>query len=464
MSTLSPQQIIETALAASQSDGCVVVVDAVGEANVRWANSTVTTSGLSSSLSWYVVAIHGQAAGTVEASAVEAENAETVAAVVKAAEAAAKSAAESGPARDAQPLIEGGADDDFADEPATETFDVYATMLPGLAASFEDARAGDRILYGFARHDLRTTYLGTSTGIRKRWVQPTGMLEVNAKSADLTRSAWAGMSTKDFTDLDVAQMSGELATRLGWAERRTDLPPGRYPTVLPPSSVADFLIYQAWMSSARAAHEGRSMLAASEGKTKLGERLTERPLTLYLDPNEPELETSPFVATGSSSDEISVFDNGTATGRQELLTDGVLSGLLHTRASAAEYGEKYVGAADNLILRGGTDGRTVDDIVRDVEDGLLVTSLWYIRAVDPMTLLLTGLTRDGVFRVQNGEVTGAVNNFRFNMSPLDVLRRAADVGETKRCLSREWSDWFTRTAMPPILVDGFNMSSVSQAQ
>jgi predicted Zn-dependent protease len=95
--------------------------------------------------------------------------------------------------------------------------------------------------------------------------------------------------------------------------------------------------------------------------------------------------------------------------------------------------------------------------------GLLLTCLWYVREVDPQTLLLTGLTRDGVYLVENGEVAGAVNNFRFNESPVGMLDRIAEVGATARTLPREWSDYFTRAAMPPVRVDGFNMSSVSQA-
>jgi predicted Zn-dependent protease len=95
--------------------------------------------------------------------------------------------------------------------------------------------------------------------------------------------------------------------------------------------------------------------------------------------------------------------------------------------------------------------------------GLLLTSLWYIREVDPQTLLLTGLTRDGVYLVEGGEVVGAVNNFRFNESPVDLLRRTTEVGATELTLSREWADYFTRTAMPPLRIPDFNMSSVSQA-
>jgi len=95
--------------------------------------------------------------------------------------------------------------------------------------------------------------------------------------------------------------------------------------------------------------------------------------------------------------------------------------------------------------------------------GLLLTCLWYIREVDPQTLLLTGLTRDGVYLVENGEVTGAVNNFRFNESPVTMLGRVTEAGATGPALPREWGDYFSRSAMPPLRVDGFNMSSVSQA-
>ena len=102
-------------------------------------------------------------------------------------------------------------------------------------------------------------------------------------------------------------------------------------------------------------------------------------------------------------------------------------------------------------------------MVASTERGLLLTCLWYIREVDPRTLLLTGLTRDGVYLVENGEVAGAVNNFRFNESPVDLLSRIVEAGATEHTLPREWSDYFTRAAMPALRIADFNMSSVSQA-
>ncbi|HET8590259.1 MAG TPA: metallopeptidase TldD-related protein [Nakamurella sp.] len=460
---LSPQRIIDAGLAASRSDGCVVVVRSQSQANVRWANNTVTTSGVSTSLEFYVVAVTGSAAGTVSGSAADAESADGVAAVVRAAEAAARAAADAGPARDALPLVGGDAEDGFESGAEPTDFQVYAGLLPGLAAAFDDARSHDRILYGFARHEMTTVHLGSSTGLRRRWVQPTGTMELNAKSADLARSSWAGLSTADFTDVDVLAMSGALTDRLDWARRRVDLPPGRYDTVLPPTAVADFMVYLAWSAGARAAHEGRSAFAAPGG-TRIGERLTDRRMTLFADPSQAGIECAPFVETPYSSDEVSVFDNGAEAGRIELVRDGVISQLIQTRASADEYGEPFTPGVDNLVLAGGDETRTTADLVAGVDRGLLVTSQWYLREVDPMTLLLTGLTRDGVFLIERGEITAAVNNFRFNVSPLDVLRRAAEVGRTERCLSREWSDWFTRSAMPSIRMEGFHMSSVSKAQ
>jgi predicted Zn-dependent protease len=159
----------------------------------------------------------------------------------------------------------------------------------------------------------------------------------------------------------------------------------------------------------------------------------------------------------------SVFDNGMPVPAASWITDGKLTDLARTRAWARQSGaapRPYVG---NLILDGAAGGRSLDEMIADTERGLLLTCLWYIREVDPQTLLLTGLTRDGVYLVENGQVQGAVNNFRFNESPIDLLGRLTEIGRTEPTLSREWNDDFRRTAMPAVRVPDFNMSTVSQA-
>ncbi|WP_405556706.1 metallopeptidase TldD-related protein [Streptomyces sp. NBC_01171] len=458
--TSKPYEIVEQALALSRADGCVVIADEESSANLRWAGNALTTNGVTRGRTLTVIATvdgqQGTASGVVSRSAVTAAELEPL---VRAAEAAARAA---GPAEDAQPLVSGVPDSpDFRDAPAETSSAVFADFAPALGEAFARARAGGRELYGFASHETVSTYLGTSTGLRLRHDQPTGTLELNAKSPDHTRSAWAGRSTRDFKDVDPGALDTELAERLGWAERRVELPAGRYETLLPPSAVADLLIYQLWSASGRDATEGRTVFSKPGGGTRTGERLSELPLTLRSDPDEPGLGCAPFVVAHSSGGDRSVFDNGLPVRATDWIKDGVLEHLTTTRHSAALTGLPLAPALDNLILDGGGD-RSLADMVAATERGLLLTCLWYIREVDPATLLLTGLTRDGVYLVENGEVTGQVNNFRFNESPVGVLGRASEAGRTEQTLPREWSDWFTRAAMPALRVPDFNMSSVSQ--
>ncbi|WP_405961549.1 metallopeptidase TldD-related protein [Streptomyces sp. NBC_00024] len=454
-----PHEIVERALELSRADGCVVIADEYSTANLRWAGNALTTNGVTRGRSVTVVATvdgkEGTASGVVSRSAVTAEELEPL---VRAAEAAARGA---GPAEDAQPLVTGVRHSpDFTEAPAETSSAVFADFAPALGESFARARAGGRELYGFANHELVSSYLGTSTGLRLRHDQPNGTLEVNAKSPDRKRSAWAGRSTRDFKDVDPGVLDAELAVRLGWAERRVPLPAGRYETLLPPTAVADLLIYQMWSASARDAAEGRTVFS-KPGGTRIGERLTELPLSLRSDPNEPGLESAPFVLAHSSGGDSSVFDNGLPLKATEWIREGEIANLPTTRHSAGLTGLPVVPTIGNLILDGGED-RSLEEMVANTRHGLLLTCLWYIREVDPATLLLTGLTRDGVYLVENGEVTGEVNNFRFNESPVDLLGRATEAGRTEKTLPREWSDYFTRAAMPALRVPDFNMSSVSQ--
>ncbi|MFF8605445.1 metallopeptidase TldD-related protein [Streptomyces sp. NPDC015346] len=455
-----PYEIVERALELSRADGCVVIADEESSANLRWAGNALTTNGVTRGRTLTVIATvdgsEGTASGVVSRSAVTADDLEPL---VRAAEAAARAA---GPAEDAQPLVEGiDPSPDFRDAPAETSSAVFTDFAPALGEAFARARAGGRELYGFAHHQLTSTYLGTSTGLRLRHDQPNGTLELNAKSPDRSRSAWAGRSTRDFKDVDPAALDADLAQRLRWAERRIELPAGRYETLLPPTAVADLLIYQLWSSMARDAVEGRTVFSKPGGGTRLGETLSPLPLTLRSDPNEPGLESAPFVIAHSSSDDSSVFDNGLPLSRTDWVREGRLEHLITTRHTAALTRLPLAPGAGNLILDGGGE-RSLEEMVASTERGLLLTCLWYIREVDPATLLLTGLTRDGVYLVEKGEVVGEVNNFRFNESPVDLLSRASEAGRTEKTLPREWSDWFTRAAMPALRVPDFNMSSVSK--
>ncbi|MDQ3761582.1 MAG: metallopeptidase TldD-related protein [Actinomycetota bacterium] len=461
---LGADELTAVALAASKADGCIVLLTDTSEVNLRWANNTMTTNGHTTTRSFSVISVMegagGPAVGTVSGNGADLDE---VRAVVAASEEAAR---RSGPARDAAPLVDGTADDDF-DAPAVVTeIGVFTGLADELAAAFGEAAAGSELLYGFAEHRLETTWLASSTGLRRRWVQPTGTVEVNGKIADdLARSVWVAAYTADFTDLDFTALIAEVRQRLSWSQRQMELPAGRYETILPPSAVADLMIELAQSMEGRPAHEGHSPWSAPAGSsspTRLGEQLTGLPLTLSSDPAAAGLPTAPVLATTASSDSVSVFDNGEPARRVDWLRDGTVNALAYPRAAAVELGGVFTPPPENLVLTGGSSAST-DDLVTRTERGLLLTCLWYIREVDPTSLLLTGLTRDGVYLIEGGEVVGQVNNFRFNESPIDLIRRATEVGNTERTLCREGKDYFSRTAMPSIRIPDFNMSSVSQA-
>lgn len=458
---MTPQETVEQSLALSRADGCIVIADESSSANLRWANNTLTTNGVTRGRYLTVIATlggaTGTAAGVVSRSGVTSD---TLAALVQAAEDAARGA---GPAEDAAPLISRDSlPHDWDAPPAETSIAVFSSFAPALGEALGRAGAAGRALFGFASHHLTSTYIGSSTGLRLRHDQPSGSVELNAKSADWSRSAWTGAGTRDFSDIDVAALDASLEEQLGWADRRLDLPAGRYEALLPPSAVGDFMLFLYWSATARAAHEGRSVFSRPGGGTRVGEQLAAIPITLRSDPGAPGMECAPFVVDRVSGEAGSVFDTGLPLQTTEWIGDGVLRALLQTRHSARLAGLPLTPRIGNLVLSADTATATLPAMVAGTDRALLLTSLFYIRLVDPRTLLLTGLTRDGVYLVERGEVVGAVNNFRFNESPVSLLGRIAEAGATAPTLPREWSS-FTRTAMPPLRIRDFNMSSVSPA-
>jgi predicted Zn-dependent protease len=458
MTNATPQSLVDHALATTTSDQCVVIVQDSTSANLRWANNTLTTNGVMHGVGVTVIAFHG--AGNASVSGTAASPAQ-VTALVEQADAGARAAQ---PADDRADLVSGPVAGDWDDAPVDTSVAVYRDFAAALGQEFDRAEGEGRVLYGFVNHEMTTTYLGSSTGLRLRHVQPTGHYGCTGKTADLSGSAWVGGATRDFVDVSAHRIADDLATRLSWGSRRIDLPAGRYDTVLPTSAVADLMVDAYWNASARVAHEGQSVYSRPGGGTRIGEEIVGRTVTLASDPAYPGLECAPFVVVSGSSNDSSVYDNGLPLSRTPWIESGTLTSLIQTRHTGQLTGRPVTPGIDNLVLDIEGGAGTDLDLVAGMDDGLLLTCLWYIREVDPQTLLLTGLTRDGVYRVEGGEITGVVNNFRFNESPLDLLRRFTAAGATVPSFSREWGDdYFSRTATPPLRIPDFNMSSVSQA-
>lgn len=458
MSELSLPDAVEYALELLGSDGGVVIGSNSASSNLRWANSVLTTNGdaidQTLSISAFVSMSGGIASGM---SSGQVRSKSDVENLVNLGRDSAKSA---GPANDAMELPVGPQHLNFRDP--SEVLDVseITHIASGLNNVF--SRKGDEF-FGYAEQSLDTTYVGTSSGTRMRYFERTSRFELCAKSKDRTRSAWSGQGGTTLTDVNVGSHLTEVIQKLEIQRTQIDTEPGRHRVALSPSAVSDLLIYMLWSSAARDAAEGRSAFSNLRGGTRVGEKLSNRDLNLATDPNLKGMETFDHVVNLGSSALGSAFDTGLLIPRVDIVSNGVLTALGSSRHAAQEAKLPFTPITDNISLVDNQGAGSLNELAARMDDGLLVTCLWYIREVDPQNLLLTGLTRDGVYVVKGGEIIGATNNFRFNESPIDMLSRVADAGDAVPCLPREWADWFSRAQVAPLAIDGFNLSTRSDA-
>jgi predicted Zn-dependent protease len=458
VSEISLPDAVEIALELLGKDGGVVIGGNSATNNLRWANSALTTNGDSVdqtlSISAFVSVAGGVATGM---SSGQIRSRADIEALVEASKASAISA---GPAVDAMDLVQGPNHADFSESALVLDVSEISHISSGLSDVFVHR---DQEFFGYAEQSLDTTYVGTSSGTRMRYSERTSRFELCAKSSDRKRSAWSGQGGTSLNQVSVQDHLVDVSQKLEIQLNQIDTDPGRHRVTLSPSAVSDLLIYMLWSSAARDAAEGRSAFSNTKGGTRVGEKLSDRKLTLATDPSLQGIETFDHVVNLGSSALGSAFDTGLKIGRSEIITGGVLTGLGSSRHAALEAKLPFTPLTDNISLVDDQGNGSLMELASRMGDGLLVTCLWYIREVDPQNLLLTGLTRDGVYLVSGGEIVGASNNFRFNESPIDMLSRVIDAGETVPCLPREWADWFSRARVAPLTIEGFNLSTKSDA-
>jgi predicted Zn-dependent protease len=456
---ISAQDLIEKITSAATCDDCIVVIKDKTQANLRWAGSTLTTNGVIQERSVTVIAFvsvdGGMASGGLTRTDV------TLADIPKLLEDAITAAKAAGKAEDFAPLATNTSIGDWSAPHVPTGPEVFSTFAPALGDMFSRSVADSIELFGYAEHTHETTWIGSKGGLRLRKDTPVGRVEMTGKSHARSRSTWNGVETRDFKDVSVASIDAQIRQRLEWQGRKVDLPAGRYDTVLPSGSVADLFTYMMWVSAARDAFEGQSVFSKKGGGTRIGEKLSNVGFQFFSDPDYKQLPASNFVSSAVSSPFSSVFDNGQPIKRVDWFKDGVLQSLIQTRASAALTKLDFTPIGENAIMSVDGGAGTLEDLVKKVENGLLLTTFWYIRMVDPNSLLLTGLTRDGVYHIKGGEVVGATNNFRWNDSPVSALNRILHAGATEWTQPREWAGDMSNMATPPLVIKDFNMSTVS---
>lgn len=434
------------AIKLSTADDCIITTYRSYTENIRWANSSTTTNGTSQDDDIVIISIINKSVGTVAASLTDDID---IKSLIKSSEELAR---KNPPAEDYTDLISN--QEQLEGSRLSET-DISNFIKP-LSKVFTSAKSKSLDLFGYA--ELRTTEIETasSNGVHKIYHGRVGQIELNAKTSDRQTSVWEGQSVTSWEEQKIEKMFDRLIQKVGWSKTKIDLEPGEYTVLLEPSAVTDLLVYAYWESAARDADEGRTVFTNLENKQGFSKEIS-----IYSDPNEEDFKSLNFVSTVASSSHESVFDNGATINKNNWILDGKVSGLFAPRFYAKKSNRQPTYFSENLIFN--SDGGSIEELTSEIKDGLLVTCFWYIREVDPQKLLLTGLTRDGVFLIKDGKVIGAVNNFRFNMSPIDMLKNVIKIGKSEKTLAREFGDYFKLTKMPPLVVEKFNMSTKSDA-
>ncbi len=327
-----------------------------------------------------------------------------------------------------------------ADMSAEERAKIALTAL-------EPARAAkDLIAAGYLQNNAGFSAFGNSKGMFAYHRATSSNYTITVRTKDGTGSGWAGAEHNDARMIDYAAISRRAIEKARGSASPVAIEPGRYTVILEPQAVGDLCQLIGGYSDARATDEGRSPFVKQGGGTKIGEKIIDERVTLYADPFDPMVRAQPFDG------------DGLPLGRQVFVDKGVLKTLYYSRFWAQKKGVQPTGAPTSFCMTGGD--QSVEQMIASTQRGVLVTRLWYLREVDPRTILYTGLTRDGTFLIENGKITKSLKNFRFNDSPLFMLNNLEAMGRPERLAGTEAGG---AVIVPPIKVRDFNFTSLSDA-
>jgi predicted Zn-dependent protease len=437
---LSPEaakMLTDRILQRSRADHCVVTIEGGDRSNVRFAVNNATTNASVSSLSVNVTSAFGQRSGSVTVSSLDWD-------VFAAAQARSEEIARLAPPNPEYlpplgPQVYERRDNAY-DEPTARanTSDLAAKAK----TIIDQARSRDVSAAGYAECGASFTAMATSAGLFAYDLDTQAQLTITGRNKAQTWSGWSGGSELRLASLDASRLGARAIGKADHSAEPLDLEPGKYTVILEPAAVADFAVFMLGSLDARFADEGRSVLAKKGGGTKLGERLLDERVTITSDPRDPVAPERTFGEDGLPQRRTAWIENGT------------VKNLFYSRFWAQKMGREPLPYASTAVMTGGTT--PVEQMIADTKRGVLVTRLWYIREVDPQTLLLTGLTRDGNFLIENGKIAGPVRNFRFNESPVAVFNNILAIGPAERAFGGETE---TPIVVPPLLVKDFTFSS-----
>ena len=319
-------------------------------------------------------------------------------------------------------------------------------MIPHVKAVIESARENKLTAAGYIQRSANAVAVGNRAGLFGYHTYTDSSLTNTMRNAGGSSSGWASQTSVSLKDVN-GETAGRISTEkcLRGAGTQKKLAPGKYTVILEPAAVSDIVGYLGFYLGARDAEQGQSFLSKQGGGTHLGEKMFPEHITLRSDPLDTRLATAPWGP--------SLLPNQ----RMAWIEKGVVKNFYYDRFWASKAGKDPTPSPGNLVLDG--QDNTLDDLIRSTDRGLLITRFWYIRVLQPQTLQVTGLTRDGVFLVEKGKVTDPVNNFRWNESPVRVLQNTTKLTQPLRSQGAEAGS----SIVPAIIATDFNLASVSDA-
>ncbi|MBO9662018.1 TldD/PmbA family protein [Dokdonella sp.] len=432
--------ILDKAIKLSKADECSATLTGSSGGNVRYALNNVSTSGYVSDADLAIEVAFGKRVGTATINAFDDKSIE---AVVRRAEELAKLAPENPefvPAIDKQTYKSSST---FLEKTAAITPEYRAQVA---ADCIEPCRKDKLVAAGFFSDAQNFSAIANSKG-NFGYQKSSGMdFTCTVRTEDGKGSGWVARNLADVAKFDA---KADIKTAIQKAKGSVDakaLEPGKYTVIMEPAATAGLISFMMFGFDARRADEGRSFLSKKGGGNKVGEKLFDERVTIYADPWDENAAVLPW------------DNDGLAREKTPIVTKGKVDYLHYSRYWAQKQGKKAVGQPGNLIMLGGD--KSTMDLVKSTKKGILVTRTWYIRMVDPQTVLLTGLTRDGTFYVENGEIKYPIKNFRFNESPAIMLNNIEEIGKPVRVGDDE-SPFVMM--IPPMKIRDFTFSSLSDA-
>ena len=439
LSRREARSIADRLLAASKTAGCEVVLRGGREHNLRFANGGATTNRTAETSTLRVAAHVKNRVGEVEIASFD--DASGLRALAKAEEIARALpedpdyAPPLGPQRFARSQL-------FSEDTAALGLDTLAASA-GLA--IKEARARDVAAFGQVASGASFVARATSAGLFCYERQSAIELSTTARNRSDAWSGWAGAKTIQAAGLDAAALARRACDKAAWSSEPRDLEPGAWTVVFEPEATAELANWLLDSLRAREADEGRSFFSRKGGGNRQGERLFDEKLTLRSDPKDPVAPQSVIGYEGAPHRARAWIDKGR------------LVSLALNRAYAQKSGAAPVPPPSSFRMEGGPV--PIEEMIRATKRGLLVTRLWYTNMLDPRSLLLTGLTRDGNFLIEDGRVVAPARNLRFNQSLATLFARIEALGPSEptwRALRDEGL-----CAAPPMLVSGVTFSSRS---